>query len=114
MSAQLRLTDTNASSDSSGRTWGLEGNLFWVLLGGVGVGVTVLLLLVVFFRVGLGCSVCVSCVPVALALSYIYGLRQGKPPGYDRDWLEYHLKGPGFSPNYLHTQGTPPPWANHP
>ena len=33
---ELRLTDTNAASDSKGRTWGLEGGLFWWLIGGIG------------------------------------------------------------------------------
>ena len=37
MKAELRLTDTNAASDSKGRTWGLEGGLFWWLVGGIGV-----------------------------------------------------------------------------
>ena len=36
--------------------------------------------------------------PVLLVLAYIYGLRQGKPPGYDRDFLEYLLNGRGFGP----------------
>ena len=31
---ELRLTDTNAASDSKGRTWGLEGGLFWWLVVG--------------------------------------------------------------------------------
>ena len=34
MKTDLRLTDTNAASDSKGRTWGLEGGLFWWLVGG--------------------------------------------------------------------------------
>jgi len=33
---ELRLTDTNAASDSKGRTWGLEGGLFWWLIAGIG------------------------------------------------------------------------------
>lgn len=33
-----------------------------------------------------------------VCLAYIFGLRQGKPPGYDRDWLEYLLAGRGFGP----------------
>jgi hypothetical protein len=37
MKSELRFTDTNAASDSKGRTWGLEGGLFWWLVGGVGV-----------------------------------------------------------------------------
>lgn len=31
---ELRFTDTNSADDSKGRTWGLEGNLFWFLAGG--------------------------------------------------------------------------------
>ena len=38
MKSELRFTDTNAASDSKGRTWGLEGGLFWWLVGGVGAG----------------------------------------------------------------------------
>jgi hypothetical protein len=41
MKTDLRLTDTNAASDSKGRTWGLEGGLFWWLVGGIGAGITV-------------------------------------------------------------------------
>ena len=41
MKSELRFTDTNAASDSKGRTWGLEGGLFWWLVGGVGVAITV-------------------------------------------------------------------------
>jgi hypothetical protein len=29
----LRLTETNSADDSKGRTWGLEGNLFWYMTG---------------------------------------------------------------------------------
>jgi hypothetical protein len=32
-SSDLRLTDTNSADDSKGRTWGLEGHLFWYVLG---------------------------------------------------------------------------------
>ena len=86
MKTDLRLTDTNAASDSKGRTWGLEGSLFWWLVGGIGAAITA------FF---LG----IALVPLALCLAYIFGLRQGKPPGYDRDWFEYILGARGFSPD---------------
>jgi hypothetical protein len=45
-------------------------------------------------------------VPVLICLAYIFALRQGKPPGYDRDCFEYLVTGRGFSPqaghNYHH------------
>ena len=44
---ELRLTDTNAASDSKGRTWGLEGGLFWWLIGGIGAGIIVFFVLLV-------------------------------------------------------------------
>ncbi len=40
----------------------------------------------------------VAVVPVLLCLAYIFGLRQGKPPGYDRDIFEQWMSGGGFGP----------------
>ena len=50
MKTDLRLTDTNAASDSKGRTWGLEGGLFWWLVGGVGAGITVFFVFLVMLN----------------------------------------------------------------
>ena len=96
--SELRLTDTNAASDSKGRTWGLEGGLFWWLIGGIGAGITLFFLLLVVVGSSLGVSFFVALVPVLVCLAYIFGLRQGKPPGYDRDIFEYVVNGRGFSP----------------
>jgi hypothetical protein len=95
---ELRLTDTNAASDSKGRTWGLEGSLFWWLIGGIGAGITLFFLLLVVAGASAGVSFLVALVPVLICLAYIFGLRQGKPPGYDRDMFEYVFRGRGFSP----------------
>ena len=97
--SELRLTDTNAASDSKGRTWGLEGNLFWWLVGGVGAGITVFFILLVVVSLSLLTSLLVALLPVLLCLAYIFGLRQGKPPGYDRDVFEYLCSGRGFGPD---------------
>jgi hypothetical protein len=99
MKTELRFTDSNAASDSSGRTWGLEGNLFWWLVGGVGAGLILFFLLLVACRAGLMTSFGVAVVPILLCLAYIFGLRQGKPPGFDRDCLEFWLGGAGFGPD---------------
>jgi hypothetical protein len=98
MKADLRLTDTNAASDSKGRTWGLDGNLFWWLVGGVAVGITVFFVLLVMVKASLGTSFLAALVPVVLCLIYIFALRQGKPPGYDRDRFEQWTSGNGFAP----------------
>jgi Flp pilus assembly protein TadB len=98
MKSELRLTDTNAASDSKGRTWGLEGGLFWWLVGGIGAGITLFFVLLVVVGSSLLVSVLVALIPVLVCLVYIFTLRQGKPPGYDRDILEYALTGRGFSP----------------
>jgi Flp pilus assembly protein TadB len=98
MKNELRLTDTNAASDSKGRTWGLEGSLFWWLVAGVGIGIIVFFVLLVVLDVSLAMSFVAALVPVSVCLAYIFALRQGKPPGYDRDLFEYLLTGRGFSP----------------
>lgn len=99
MNTTLRLTDTNAASDSSGRTWGLEGNLVWWLIGGVGASIVVFFAFLVGIEASLLTSFGVAVVPLLVVLGYILGLRQGKPPGYDRDLLEFLLFGPGFAPD---------------
>jgi hypothetical protein len=98
MKAELRLTDTNAASDSKGRTWGLEGGLFWWLVGGIGVGITVFFVFLVILKASLLTALGVAIIPVGLCLAYIFGLRQGKPPGYDRDIFERLFTGGGFAP----------------
>jgi hypothetical protein len=95
---ELRLTDTNAASDSKGQTWGLEGGLFWWLIGGIGAGIIVFFVLLVVLNESFLISFIVALVPVLICLTYIFALRQGKPPGYDRDCFEYLMTGRGFSP----------------
>lgn len=103
MKTDLRFTDTNAASDSKGRTWGLEGGLFWWLVGGVGAGITVFFVFLVMLNSSLLTSFGVALVPVGICLAYIFGLRQGKPPGYDRDCFEQWCSASGFSPESNHT-----------
>ena len=107
MRTELRFTDTNAASDSKGRTWGLEGGLFWWLVGGVGVAITVFFVLLVMMNSSLLTAFLVALVPVALCLTYIFGFRQGKPPGYDQDIFEQAVTGPGFSPQAGHISSHP-------
>ena len=100
---ELRLTDTNAASDSKGQTWGLDGGLFWWLIGGIGAGIIMFFVLLVGLDISLVTSFLMALVPVLVCLAYIFALRQGKPPGYDRDLFEYIFTGRGFSPEIYST-----------
>ena len=98
MKTDLRLTDTNAASDSKGRTWGLEGGLFWWLVGGIGAGITVFCVFLLMLNSSLLTACGLALVPVLLCLAYIFSLRQGKPPGYDQDCFEQWFSNSGFAP----------------
>lgn len=104
---EIRFTDTNSADDSKGRTWGLDGNLFWYLIGGAFGSVITMLLLFSAYRMSFAASAAVAVVPLTLMLIYVFGFRQGKPPRYDLDCLEYWLFGKGFTPE-------PQPKVQHP
>jgi len=94
----IRFTDTNSADDSKGKTWGLDGNLFWYLIGGVFTSVVIMLLLFSAYRMSFMQAGAVAVIPLTLTLIYVFGFRQGKPPRYDVDCLEYCFFGKGFSP----------------
>jgi hypothetical protein len=95
----LRLTETNSADDSKGRTWGLEGNLFWYMTGGCFASVMTLLITFSVAKVSFLTSLAIAAIPLLLTLGYVYGFRQGKPPGYDMDCLDFWIKGSGFGPD---------------
>ena len=95
---ELRFTETNSADDSAGKTWGLEGNLFWFIAGGAFGSVVLLLLLFSVSHWTLLSALVPSLVPIGVALLYVFAFRQGKPPGYDIDLFELWLKGRGFGP----------------
>lgn len=95
----LRFSDTNSADDSGGRTWGLDGGLFWLVIGGVFTAVATLLLLFSGLKFSFSASLGAAVVPLALTLFYVFAFKQGKPPGYDTDLLDLWVNGPGFAPN---------------
>lgn len=97
----LRLTETNSADDSKGRTWGLEGNLFWYVTGGSFISVLTLLLLFSVARLPFLVSLLCAAVPFSLTLLYVYAFRHGKPSGYDIDCLDCWINGAAFGPNAL-------------
>ena len=106
---ELRFTETNSADDSAGKTWGLEGNLFWFVAGGAFAAVMTLLLLFSVWCWSLLNAAVPALIPLMLSLLYALALRQGKPPGYDTDLFELWLKGPGFGPQPPHAVAPPKP-----
>ncbi|MGE9268103.1 MAG: hypothetical protein ACQKBY_08395 [Verrucomicrobiales bacterium] len=104
----LRFTETNSSEDSKGKTWGLDGNLFWFAIGGAFLKVMTLLILFAVFKWPIERAFGVALVPLILSFVYIFGFRQGKPPGYDRDFLDNILNGPAITPAPIDKQPSHP------
>lgn len=98
MNNELRFTETNSADDSAGKTWGLEGNLFWYLIGGGFASVVTLLLLFSVWRWSIVAALIPAAGPLGLTLIYILAFRQGRPSGYDTDLFELWIKGAGFGP----------------
>jgi hypothetical protein len=97
-SQELRFTETNSADDSEGKTWGLDGNLFWYVAGGSFISVIILLLLFSAMRMNILLASSIAAIPLALTFGYVFGFRQGKPPGYDVDCFDYWMSGSGFTP----------------
>ena len=110
---ELRFTETNSADDSAGKTWGLEGNLFWFIAGGAFAAVVTLLLLFSVWRWTLLSAVVPALIPLGLSVAYALALRQGKPAGYDPDLFELWLKGPGFGPQPPRIDARPSSASDH-
>lgn len=95
-SQEIRFTETNSADDSKGRTWGLDGNLFWFVAGGAFVFVIVLLLCFSAMKMSFVASLILAAIPLGLCVTYVLGFRQGKPRAYDVDCLDAWINGAGF------------------
>lgn len=94
---ELRYTETNAADDSSGRAFGLEGNLYMPLVLGLVASIGLTGMLVLIGKLSLPLAVLVGGIPLGATFGWIIGLRRGRPAGFDRDWLDYLLGGGYFS-----------------
>ncbi|MDX1951088.1 MAG: hypothetical protein SFY81_02825 [Verrucomicrobiota bacterium] len=96
---QIRFTETNSADDSQGRTWGLDGNLFWFIAGGAFAFVVILLACFSALKMSFLLSSFLAALPLTLCVFYVFAFRQGKPPGYDVDCFDLWLNGRGFAPD---------------
>ncbi len=93
----LRFTDTNAGDDSSGRAFGLDGNLYLPVVGGL-VGAILIFAALSFLGMDKALAGAVATCPVLGVAIWVLGFRHGKPAGYDRDRLDLATGGADFGP----------------
>jgi len=94
---ELRHTDTNAADDSAGRAFGLEGNLYLPVVLALFGALALFALLTVLLHASVLASGLLVALPLGAVLGWALCLRQGKPAGHDRDWLETRLGGANFT-----------------
>ena len=94
---ELRHIETNAADDSSGRAFGLDGNLYLPILIAVLGALALFAVLGVLFHVPYVLAAAVTGAPLAMVVAWVLLLKQGKPRGYDRDVIEQWLGGGNFT-----------------
>lgn len=94
---ELRHIETNAADDSAGRAFGLEGNLYLPVLLSIVGALALFAVLGLIVRVNFVLAGLVAAVPLAVILTWVFLLKQGRPAGYDRDLLEHWLSGGHFT-----------------
>ena len=93
----IPVTNTNNATDGAGSILGVERANILYVLAGIFLGMTLAFqthqmgwpLIPAF---GLGA------VPIVAVCFWVFGLRQGKPPGYDIDYFEQLLTGRSWDP----------------
>ncbi len=86
--SELIYTETNAANDSSGRAFGLDGNLYLPVLITMVGALAVFSLLVWLIGLSIIAAGAIITLPLLAVLAWVIALRRGKPAGYDRDFLE--------------------------
>lgn len=95
--SELRQTDTNAADDSPGRAFGLDGNLYLLVVGAILAGLGLYAVLALLLRAPAPVAGTVAALPPLAVGLWAALLRHGKPAGYDRDWLDGKLGRSDFT-----------------
>ena len=99
MDEELKISASSSMKISQGMAFGLEGNLFIVLLGGVLGTMFLLILLIGFIKLPLINAVLISIVPLFTVMTYLKIFRIGKPPAYQKDLIDLILGGDTVIPH---------------
>jgi len=103
--SDVRFTDTNAADDSAGRAFGMEGNLYLILVIALMGALGLAGLLGFFIHTGWIFACVAGGVPFTGVAIWVVGLKHNKPAGYDRDRVEVWLGRGDFSRNPSDQEG---------
>ena len=93
MDEELKVSTSNAMKVSEGVAFGLEGNLFIILLVGLLGSMFLLILLIGFIKLPLINAGIISIMPLILVVVYLKIFKIGKPPAYQKDLIDLLLGG---------------------
>ena len=104
----LRQTSTNSGDDSKGKSFGLDGDQFMIVIAGLIAGVIVL---IICMNSGMspGLSLMTACLPIPFCIGYLVIFKIGKPPRYTIDLMQKWFgnkslsKGPCSTNPYVET-----------
>jgi len=94
---ELRHSDTNAGDDSTGRVFGLDGNLYLPVLLTVLGALAIFAILALVLQINSALAGFIVAFPLTSVTLWVICLKQGRPDGYDRDLLEHWLGGGNFT-----------------
>lgn len=94
---ELRITDTNSVNDSKGRAFGLEGNDFLYVIGGIVGALACFLLLHVLFGAGAMTALLFAAPILLLPTAWVLLLRHNKPEGYAEDLFDHLVNREGWT-----------------
>jgi len=92
------IVHTHAGDDSDGKIWGIEGVNILLILAGLILSVGLSMMLFRQQAHSALVSFGVGSLPLVLMVTYVFGLRQGKPKSYDTDLLETFTCGTAWMP----------------
>lgn len=94
---ELRVTDTNSVNDSKGRAFGLEGNDFLYVIGGIVGALGCFLLMHVLLGVA-AVTALLFCAPLLLVpTAWVLLFRHNKPEGYAEDFFDHLVNREGWT-----------------
>ena len=94
---ELRVTDTNSVNDSKGRAFGLEGNDFLFVIGGIVGALACFLLLHVLFGASATVALLFGAPILLLPTAWALLLRHNKPEGYAEDLFDHFVNREGWT-----------------